>query len=178
MIKQKDFDIAFKGLKQGKHSFEFKIRQAFFDLYDYKEFENAQLLVQVELNKLSTMLELNFRIGGTVEVLCDISNESFDMPLEAEMELLVKFGETFNDENEEVLVIPHGEFKVNVSQYIYEMAVLAIPSKRIHPGIEDGSLESDMVDRLKALQPKEETTTEETDPRWDALKKLLKENDK
>jgi uncharacterized metal-binding protein YceD (DUF177 family) len=89
---------------------------------------------------------------------------------------VVKFGESYNDDNEEILIIPHGEYQINVAQYIYELIVLAVPIKKVHPGIEDGSLDSDILKKLKELSPKEKTedkNTEETDPRWDTLKKLL-----
>ena len=82
-----------------------------------------------------------------------------------------------NNENDEILILPHGEHQVDISQYIYEMLVLAVPSKRIHPGVADGSLKSDILDRLEALQPKEQKNeTGTTDPRWDGLKKLLTDN--
>jgi len=51
---------------------------------------------------------------------------------------------------------------------------LAVPQKRIHPGIEDGTLQSEVLDKLNELQPKEKRSNkEENDPRWDELKKLL-----
>jgi uncharacterized metal-binding protein YceD (DUF177 family) len=54
--------------------------------------------------------------------------------------------------------------------------VLAVPQKRVHPGIENGSLHSDMLERLEKLHPNESTKAHETtDPRWDALKKLKKD---
>ena len=65
-----------------------------------------------------------------------------------------------------------------MAQYIYELIVLAVPSKRIHPGVEDGSLQSDVLDKLEELSPKEKEIKEEEDidPRWNKLKNLL--NDK
>ena len=73
-----------------------------------------------------------------------------------------------------ILILPHREHELNISQYVYEMLVLAVPQKRIHPGIEDGTLKSEVLDRLKELQPKEKRSNkEENDPRWDELKKLL-----
>ena len=41
MDKFKNYDIAFTGLKNGKHEFDFIITQAFFDLFETeKEFTN------------------------------------------------------------------------------------------------------------------------------------------
>ena len=54
------------------------------------------------------------------------------------------------------------------------MLVLAVPAKRIHPGVLDGTLKSEAIKKLEELQPKEDKdNTEDIDPRWDALKKLL-----
>ena len=125
------------------------------------------------------MLEFQFKATGTVNVNCDLTNEPFDLPIKNEFFMVVKFGEKYNDENEELLILPHGEYEVNLQQYIYELIVLAIPSKRVHPGVENGTLESDILEKLEELSPKEKTmvdNNEETDPRWHKLKNLL--NDK
>jgi uncharacterized metal-binding protein YceD (DUF177 family) len=90
--------------------------------------------------------------------------------------LVVKFGETFNDENEHLLVLPHGSHQLDLAQTLFETIVLAVPQKKVHPGIENGSLQSDLLDRLEELHPSESTNeSETTDPRWDALKKLKKD---
>ncbi|EWH13235.1 hypothetical protein KLA_10863 [Cellulophaga geojensis KL-A] len=173
-MKLKEYSIPFSGLKQGKHSFEYNIDNKFFESFEYNEFNDANIHIEVQLNKMSTMLELEMKAEGTVNVFCDVSSEAYDQPINSTLELVVKFGEEYNDENEEILIIPHGEHQVNISQYLYEMLVLAVPSKRIHPGVLDGTLRSKAVDKLQELQPKEEKENkEDIDPRWDALKKLI-----
>ena len=173
-MKQKEFNIPFSGLKQGKHNFNYQIDNTFFDSFGYDEFNAANINLDVILNKTSTMLEVDMEASGTVNVTCDITSEPFDQPGNADLHLVVKFGEEFNDEDIEILILPHREHELNIAQYVYEMLVLAVPQKRIHPGIEDGTLESEVLDRLKELQPKEKRSNkEENDPRWDELKKLL-----
>ncbi|WP_340199388.1 YceD family protein [Ascidiimonas sp. W6] len=174
MKKLKEFDIPFVGLKQGKHQFNYHIDNEFFEGFDYNEFNEANLTIKVSLDKKSTFLELFFEADGFVNVPCDSTSEPYNQPIKAVLELVVKFGEEYNNEKEDLLIIPHGEFQINVAQYIYEMVILAVPAKRIHPGIEDGTLDSDILKRLEELTPKEEKKNEnETDPRWDSLKKLL-----
>ncbi|WBU90606.1 YceD family protein [Cellulophaga omnivescoria] len=174
MMKLKEYSIPFSGLKQGKHSFEYNIDNKFFESFEYNEFNDANIHIEVQLNKMSTMLELEMKAEGTVNVFCDVSSEAYDQAINSTLELVVKFGEEYNDENEEILIIPHGEHQVNISQYLYEMLVLAVPSKRVHPGVLDGTLRSKAVDKLQELQPKEEKENkEDIDPRWDALKKLI-----
>lgn len=174
MVKQKEFNIPFSGLSQGKHEFEFDINNKFFESFGYNEFNSADIKVYATLNKMTTMLELSLRSKGTVNVNCDLTDEPYDQAISGALELVIKFGEEYNDENDEILIIPHGEFQVNIAQYIYEMLVLSVPSKRIHPGVEDGTLQSDALERLEELQPKvEQESKEDIDPRWDKLKKLL-----
>jgi uncharacterized metal-binding protein YceD (DUF177 family) len=173
-MKQKEFNIPFSGLKQGKHNFNFEIDNTFFDSFEYDDFNDAKLHLDVLLNKTSTMMELDFEITGTVNVDCDITSEGYDQEISSELRLVVKFGEEYNDEDDEILILPHGEHHVNVAQFVYEMAVLSVPQKRVHPGVEDGTLKSELLDKLNELQPKEKKDNkEENDPRWDELKKLL-----
>lgn len=177
MKKMKAYSISFSGLKIGKHHFDYQIDNTFFKDLDYHEFNDAQLNVRLDFEKKSTLLELNFSVDGQINVNCDLTNEPFDLPIADQLKLVVKFGESYNDDNEEILVLPHGEHEINVAQYIYEMIVLALPLKKVHPGVEDGSLKSDILDRLEELSPKQKTTEENNDdykdPRWDSLKKLL-----
>jgi len=173
-MKLKEFDIPFSGLKLGKHHFEYQIDKAFFDSFDYDEFNAASVQVDVILEKMSTVMELEMHAKGTVNVACDISNEPYDQPVKGSLKLVIKFGDAYNDEDDEILVLPHGEYQFNVAQYVYEMIVLSVPSKRIHPGVLDGSLDSEMLRKLQELQPKEDSIQkEQTDPRWDALRNLL-----
>jgi uncharacterized metal-binding protein YceD (DUF177 family) len=171
----KEYLIPFAGLKLGKHQFEFEIKKAFFDDFNFDEYNDVNIKVDLVLEKKSIMLELTFKSKGTVNVPCDLTNEDFDLPVKGKLGLIVKFGDEYNDENDEMLVLPHGEHQIDVSQYIYEMIVLSVPSKRIHPGIKDGTIAPEILQKLNELAPKEEHKEEDndTDPRWDGLKKLL-----
>ncbi len=177
MNKTKDYLIPFIGLKLGKHHFEYQISNKFFEIFDYHEFQNSDIKVNLVLEKKSTMLELSFKHKGTVNVPCDLTGEDFDLPIKGKMNLIVRFGETFNNDNEELLILPHGEFEIDVAQYVYEMIVLSVPLRRVHPGVKDGSLKTEALIKLNELavkEQKEENKKEENiDPRWDKLKQLL-----
>ena len=178
MRKLKAFTIPFVGLKLGKHQFEYEIDNEFFEHFEYDEFNSANVHVSLLLEKKPTMMEFTFKASGTVNINCDVTNEPYDEPIESELFVVVKFGEEYNDDNEDILILPHGEYQINVQQYIYELIVLAVPSKRVHPGVIDGTLKSEVLDKLEELSPKEKEVKEEEDidPRWNKLKSLL--NDK
>lgn len=177
MSKTKEYLIPFVGLKLGKHKFEYQIDNSFFEIFDYNEFQNSDIKVNVILDKKSNMLELSFKHAGTINVPCDLTGEDFDLPIKGKLKLIVRFGETFNNDNEELLILPFGEFEIDIAQYIYEMIVLSVPQRRVHPGIKDGTLNTEALAKLKELtikeQKKEKKEEENIDPRWDKLKQLL-----
>ena len=89
--------------------------------------------------------------------------------MENEFELVVKFGDEYNDEDDERLILPQGEYKLNVAQYLYEMAVLSIPQKNVHPDVLSGKIAPEFI-----VDEEPEIIEEENlDPRWDKLKDLL-----
>lgn len=182
----KEFDISFIGLKEGIHQFEYTIDKKFFDFFNYDEFYDSNVKVVLSFLKNTTIFEFDFAFTGWVEVACDVTTELFHQPIETDIHLIVKFGDEYNDENEELLIIPYSENKINVAQYIYEAIVLAVPIKRVHPGVIDGSLHSEVLEKLKEFEIKEEDQEEqqeenkakENDPRWNKLKNLQIEKNK
>ncbi len=171
----REFEIPFIGLKIGSHGFEYEIDNSFFESFGYQEFNGAAIGIDAVLAKTSTMMELDLEAKGKVNVDCDLTGEPFDLSIAGTLHLVIKFGEEYDDLDDEILIIPHGEHQINIAQYVYEMLVLAVPQKRVHPGVEDGTLKSEILDRLQELEPKEtkENKDKDTDPRWDELKKLL-----
>ncbi|MEO8932674.1 MAG: DUF177 domain-containing protein [Xanthomarina sp.] len=172
----KEFTIPFIGLKLGKHHFEYQISKAFFEHFEYEDFNDSSVNVAVVLNKKTTFLELDFKISGSVNINCDVTNEAFDQEITSHFNLVVNFGDEFSDDEIDIVILPHGEYEINIQQYVYEFIVLSVPQKKVHPGVEDGSLNSEILKKLEELSPKlkeYKETEEETDPRWNTLKKLL-----
>ncbi|RMA66049.1 YceD family protein [Ulvibacter antarcticus] len=179
MKELKEFTIPFVGLKTGEHRFNFEIGKPFFEHFEYDEFNDASIKLEVVLDKKTTLLEFTLFFEGSVNVNCDITNEPYNQEISGDYHFVVNFGEEFNDENEDLLILPHGSYEVCIQQYIYESIVLGLPSRRIHPGVKDGSLKSDILEKLEelSLSDKEDKKSDSkgntTDPRWDTLKKLL-----
>ena len=174
----KQFNISYVGLKEESHLFSYQIDNTFFKVFNFDDFFDANIYITLQLEKKSTLLNLVFTADGTVNISCDVSGEPFDQKVEATLPLIVTFGSEFSDENEEVLVLPYSEFQINVAQYIYEMIVLAIPTKRVHPQVIDGTMRSESLEKLKKLRILENKITENIDPRWDKLKSLITEKNK
>lgn len=186
MKTEKTYSISFTGLKDGNHTFEYVVDNKFFKNFTYDDFNSIKAKITVLLNKKTSLLEVKLTAKGVVNVPCDSSNEDFDLPIENEFNLVVKFGEEFNNEHDELLIIPFTAHEIDLTHYIYELLVLSIPVKRLHPDLvedEDG-FDEDELDSLfdfddeEEIEIEEEETNEdsnnkEIDPRWDKLKKLL-----
>ena len=167
-----EFILPFVGLKDGQHSFDFDIDTTFFNAFEFSDFSQAAIKVKLLFDKKPSLMNLSFTANGTVELTCDVSNETFDFQLDSKLDWIVKFGDEYDDDHDEFLILPHGSYQVNVAQPIYEMIALSVPLKKVHPGVLDGTLDSALLKRLEELQPKEEKL-ESNDPRWDKLKDLL-----
>ena len=56
----REFKIPFVGLKEGKHEFDYRIDNTFFDLFDFDEFYSSDIRVRLDFVKKATFFELNF----------------------------------------------------------------------------------------------------------------------
>ncbi len=171
----KQFEIQFSGLKLGEHQFDFQIGKRFFEEFGFEDFENAELEAKAKMLKRETQMALELGLSGRLWLPCDLTQEMFWLPISAEAELTIKFGDEFDDSEEDLLILPHGEHRFNLAQYFYEMAVLAKPLKVVHPDVAAGKKGQEVMARLEELSPNndEESQEEDTDPRWDKLKDLL-----
>lgn len=161
---EKDYTIPFKGLGVGKHSFKFEIKEEFFESYDLPDIKKGSVSISLDLIKESTLLDLHFQLNGELELKCDRCLGNYIQPVVGEFRLVVKFGEAYNEESDEVIVIPQTENKIDLSQYIYEYVNLLLPIKKTHLNMED--CDPKMLEKINAH------AEQEIDPRWEALKKL------
>lgn len=172
MDRLRNYDIVFSGQKNGKHEFRFEIDKAFFQLFDTEqEFTEPEIVADILMDKHTTFLELNIKTAGTVNLVCDITTDEFNHRVENELNVLVKFGEEYDDSEEDVITIPSSDHAFNAAQLIYENVMLAIPMKKISPNVSDEDLEI-----IEKFSPKDEIEEKEVDPRWEALKKLKGKN--
>jgi len=171
------YDIAFTGLKNGKHNFTFDINQEFFDSFEAEnEFTDANVYASVLLDKHSSFMKFEIKIKGSVLLICDISGREFRQSINGYTDVVVKFGEQIDDTDDEMLTISHNQSEFNVAKLIFDAVLLSIPMKRLSPDLTDEDFEI-----LNNFSPKvgenylddfHENSDENTDPRWSVLKKI------
>ena len=169
------YTIILNGLKEGRHIFDIEIDKKFFEQFEESGIEDGSLIANIEMDKRSTHLDLAIKILGSVKICCDRCLEIFSQPVDCENRLLVKYGKNIEDTDHDILAIPVDEHELDLQQHIYEFIHLALPIKRVHPDDKNGNSTCDpvMLKKLKELIVEEEN---ESDPRWDELKKLINDN--
>lgn len=167
----REFQIDIFNLSLKQHEFEFEIDNRLFGIHEQNIVEKGSGRCKLELDKSATMMTLRFHIEVSVELTCDRSLDQFDYPIEVDEQVIIKFGEDNYTLSEDVLVIKNDTANINISEYIYEFIMLAIPMKKLHPRYEETE---DEENSLIYTSESEETSeeSEEVDPRWEALKKL------
>lgn len=175
MVKLNEYTLVFKGLKEGKHNFNYKVDNSFFKEIEDSVIESGDFEVNVVLLKKSQMLQLDFNIDGNVKSICDNCLSDLSVPVSFEGTMHVKFGAMYDEPSEEIIVLPHEEHEINLAQLIYEFIVVSKPLRSVHGNeTEDDSCDDEMIDRLNQQNYHEETaiSEQEIDPRWEALRKL------
>lgn len=165
----KNFVIPFVGLSAGEHRFEFDIDGKFFASFEYSEISQANVKVDLLLEKHDRMLVFNFFMEGTIRVTCSRCLDEFDMPIDGKEVLYVKFGTEFREEDDDVVDIPESESQINISPFIYDYLSLMVPYRVVHPDNEQGisQCDPDVIARIES-----NSDQKEVDPRWDKLKDL------
>jgi uncharacterized protein len=171
------YTIAFKGLKEGDHLFDFDIDDKFFGRFENSEVAKGSLTAKVKLTRQSTLLVLKMEVKGTVELQCDRCLDNYLQKVKNKGQLYVKFGEEEEEIGDEIIVIPFEEHQVNVAQYLYELVILGLPIKHVHPADSEGksTCNPEMLEKLKEyiIDERDEEEQSPVDERWSELKKLL-----
>jgi uncharacterized metal-binding protein YceD (DUF177 family) len=167
------YKVQFGGLPVGLHEFEFELDQTFFKNTEEAEIERATLEVKVLLTKQNNLLQATVNIEGTVGIACDRCLKDFDFPIDAQENLVIKHGNP-DESNDEILVIPEGQEEFDLSHYLYEYVVLAMPARRVPCEIDAQQFVCDQ-ELLSKLDEHASDTSEKVEPNtpmWEQLKKI------
>lgn len=185
------YKIDLKNLSSGVHKFEYLLENKFFIDIDGDEVQKGKVKILLDVKRSSAMFEMNFQIEGVVYIPCDRCLDDMELPVESKNRLVVKFGKEYAEESDEIVVIPEDEGSINLAWFLYEFIALTIPMKHVHP---PGKCNKTMSSKLKKHSAKstedeyegdsegdddmsvDNDIVDTTDPRWDALKGLM-END-
>lgn len=169
----KEFRIPFRGLKIGKHDYDWTIDHKFFEIHDNSDVQDCSIVVKLELEKTERMLTLNFDIQGVLNANCDRCLDEIGVPIHVSEQYIFKFGPEKVEESENVMVIPETDFQIDITDLIYDFIVLAIPMQKFHgkDGTKPATCNKETLEYLE-----NDDQAKEIDPRWEALKNIKIDN--
>lgn len=136
---------------------------------------DAAVTAELVLEKLPNLYELNFELTGTVACECDVCLELFSLPIKHHFGLLIKVSETENYDDDEIIYITDKLLEFDLAQYLYESLVLSIPIRRVCELSGTKTCNKEVIAKLEALNH-QEPNDGETNPAWDKLKDIFKNN--
>ena len=181
---RRDYDIAYVGLKQGIHEYQYQVNDKFFEAYQQQDFRNCRANIKLTLDKQNGFMLLKFEVGGALEVTCDrCGSATLPMNLWDEFNVVVKLAEEPDKMNEteedpDVYYISRGENHLYVADWIYEFVNLSIPMQRMCSEEKMGSpyCDNDVLDMLSKGENEDQPNSSEN-PIWKGLEKLKKNLD-
>ena len=174
---KKDLIVSFSGLKSGSYDFDFELDDDFFSAYGNENLQKCKAVFKVKLEKKERLMKFEAEFSGTLSTFCDRCLKPLEMPISGQDTLYVEFGDEARESDDDNLVIlPEGESRIDLSQFLYECVAIAVPMRHVHPDDENGNptCDKEMLEALQAVAVDEETpaTHEEVNPIWEKLKDL------
>lgn len=182
MGKFSQYNIDLKKLPDQTTSYSFELNQKFFDAIDHEDVRKGNVKAELTVTKSRGAYEFDINLFGVVNIPCDRCLDEMDQEIDTTNRLVVKLGEEYFEESDEIVIIPEDEGAINIAWYLYEFIVLNIPIKHVHRP--DMCNKAMMVEYRKyqavpisddddeAEDDLDDASEKETDPRWDALKKM------
>ncbi len=165
MASKRTFEIAFVGLKQGIHEFNYVVDDKFFVEKGKPDFTNCQANIKLLFDKKSSFMLLKFEIGGKADINCDRCGNPLAMDIWDEFNMLVKLVENpeemnAQEEDPDVYYISRNESHLDVGNWIYEFVLLSFPLQKMCSDEEMGGLQcnKEVLEKLKTMEVKEELT--------------------
>lgn len=177
----KSFTINFASLADGEHVFDYQIDDKFLNHFEAALVKEGQINVHLTLLKYLNSLELNFELAGTVLTPCDVCAEEFHLPIEGREQIIVKLVHEIPQQDDEynVVYLKEGSSSINVAEMIYELIMLSLPIRKVHPLDENGNSTCDpaVLAYLQehSVDPNDNKDNQDDEPSsgiWDALKNL------
>ena len=165
------YKIDLKGVKDETTRLDFDLNDDFFGALDGSQLEHGALHVSVSIRKMAGFFELLFHTEGSVVVTCDRCLDDMDQPIETDNKLMVKLGDTYS-EDDDTVTIDENEGILDLSWFIYEFIMLAIPIKHVHAPGKCNSAMTQKLEELSGAVRSSEEEEEAIDPRWEKLKNL------
>jgi uncharacterized metal-binding protein YceD (DUF177 family) len=168
-----NFDIDVFRLPLGKSQQVFTIDEKLFSLFPYSPVSKGKLTAKVEIEKAETLIVVKPEISGTIELICDRTDRFYDQEIAIKERVVFQFGTKEIEHTEHLFEIPSGTALISLSELFYNLIVVEIPMKKLHPDVRDQALEQDSEGNVLVYKTPI-TEEEEEDVKSNPFSQLLK----
>ena len=140
------YKVELASLKDGHYEQDFEIGKEFFENMENPDVLDANVHVHLDLEKRNDCYDCTFTLKGTVSIPCDRCLDPIELPVDTQYHVVVKYGDSYDDGADNLLVIPYSNSYLNVAYILYDTILLSIPLRHVHP---QGKCNRAMVDALR-----------------------------
>ena len=127
------YKVQLATLADGHYEQDFECGTEFFKNMENPDIITSDVKVHLDLVKKGEAYDCNFTCKGTLRIPCDRCLDPIDHEVDTAYHIIVKYGEDYNDESDDLLVIPQTDSYLNVAYMLYDTIVLTIPIRHVHP---------------------------------------------
>ena len=161
------YELPLNGMAAGRTTVRWHAGKEFFESYENTEILDADLSIEVVVEKSGRFIGVDCHLEGSVTTLCDRCLEPLQLPVSEAILLSVKFGSEPSDGasdgmegNREIVYLDASDAVLDMAQVIYDYTCLALPLHRVHP---DGECNPETV-RFLGAQPESPSPQSDSEP--------------
>lgn len=145
MKHNREFEIAWQGLKLGVHEYSFSINSDFMQEHHApEEYRDWNAEVKLKFDRQPSFFQLHFDIAGYMTAPCDRCGDDFKLDLWDEFDLMVKLTGDQDDDAEgeeeaDIAFVSRSETVLDISNWMYEFVMLSVPLQKLHRDLPDGT---------------------------------------
>ena len=127
------YKVELASLKEGHYEQDFEIKKDFFENMENSDILDADVHVHLNLEKRRDAYDCTFTLKGTIQIPCDRCLDPIDHEVDTVYHVIVKYGDSYDDGADNLLVIPYSNSYLNVAYILYDTILLTIPLRHVHP---------------------------------------------
>lgn len=180
MVRTDLYKLNLKSFKDGEQRFVYALDDRYFDNIG-SDISGGEINAEVVCLKRGELFQLHIALSGYIVTTCDRCLDEVELDVETERRIVVKFGEEYREESDEMIIVSEREGVLDLQWLLYEDIALSLPLQRMH---EEGECNSAMMQLYNSLATDQvEPETQDSvardangiDQRWAALQRLKKE---
>lgn len=131
--KYSQYKVQLASKADGKYEQDFVCDTEFFKNMENADIISSDVAVHLDLVKKNEAYDFTFTFKGNLQIPCDRCLDPLDHEVDTTYHITVKYGESYDDVSDDLLVIPESDAYLNVAYMLYDTILLTIPLRHVHP---------------------------------------------